>query len=104
MKSASPANSTMSSKRAAISFFDNPRMAPLRNTFSRPLSSGWNPAPSSSSAEIRPVTLRLPFSGMRIPARHLSSVLLPDPFEPMTPNVDPAGTSKETSLSAQNSS
>ena len=34
----------------------------------------------------------------------LSSVLLPDPLEPMTPKVDPVGTSKLMSLSAQNSS
>ncbi len=34
--------------------FDIPRMAPLRYTFSRPDSSGWNPAPSSRSAEILP--------------------------------------------------
>ena len=94
----------MSSKRAVISFFDSPRMAPLRKTFSRPLSSGWNPAPSSSSAEMRPSTVTPPFSGTRIPARHLSSVLLPEPFDPMTPNVDPVGTSKSTPLSAQNSS
>ncbi len=31
-----------------------PRMVPLRKMFSRPLSSGWKPAPSSSKAETRP--------------------------------------------------
>ena len=35
---------------------------------------------------------------------HLSSVLLPEPFSPMSPNVVPAGISNETSSSAQNSS
>ena len=35
---------------------------------------------------------------------HLSSVLLPEPFSPMRPNVEPFGTSNETSFSAQNSS
>ena len=35
---------------------------------------------------------------------HLSSVDLPEPFSPMSPNVVPSGISKETSLSAQNSS
>ena len=35
---------------------------------------------------------------------HLSSVLLPEPFSPMSPNVAPSGTSKLTSSSAQNSS
>ena len=35
---------------------------------------------------------------------HLSMVLLPEPFSPMRPNVEPTGTSKLTSFSAQNSS
>ena len=35
---------------------------------------------------------------------HFSSVLLPDPFSPMSANVVPLGTSNETSWSAQNSS
>ena len=35
---------------------------------------------------------------------HFSSVDLPEPFSPMRPNVVPAGISKETSRSAQNSS
>ena len=34
----------------------------------------------------------------------LSSVLLPEPLEPITPNVEPVGTSKLMSFSAQNSS
>ena len=35
---------------------------------------------------------------------HFSSVLLPEPFSPMRPKVEPLGTSNETSWSAQNSS
>ncbi len=35
---------------------------------------------------------------------HLSSVLLPEPLWPMSPNVVPTGTSSDTSRSAQNSS
>ena len=35
---------------------------------------------------------------------HLSSVLLPEPFSPMSPNVVPSGTSNDTSRSAMNSS
>ena len=31
---------------------------------------------------------------------HLSSVLLPEPFSPMSPKVSPAGISNETSSSA----
>ena len=33
-------------------------------------------------------------SGRRMRAMHLSSVLLPEPFSPMSPNVSPAGISK----------
>ena len=43
-------------------------------------------------------------SGDKIPARHFSSVLFPDPLEPMIPKVEPNGTSNETSFKAQNSS
>jgi hypothetical protein len=39
-----------------------------------------------------------------IPAMILSSVVLPEPFGPISPNVLPSGTSNPTSLSAQNSS
>ena len=94
----------MSSKRASISLFDNPRMAPFKNTFSRPESSGWNPAPNSRRAESRPTCDTRPLSGTRIPARHLSKVLFPEPLEPITPNVLPDGTSNETPFKAQNSS
>ena len=51
-----------------------------------------------------PVTRTEPLSGRRILVRHLSIVLLPDPFSPMRPKVSPVGTSKLTSRSAQNSS
>ena len=50
------ANSTISSKRLRISLRRMPRMAPLRKTFSRPVSSGWKPVPTSSSEPTRPVT------------------------------------------------
>ena len=42
--------------------------------FSRPVSSGWNPAPSSSSAAVRPTLRIVPLVGRRMPAMHLSSV------------------------------
>ncbi len=38
-----------------------------------------------------------PRSGSRILARHLSSVDLPEPFSPMSPKVEPSGTSNVTS-------
>ena len=85
MKSFSSANSTISSKRFWISRFDRPSMMPLMKMFSRPEISGWKPAPSSISAEIRPSTTTDPVVGRVIPATHLSSVLLPEPLRPITP-------------------
>ncbi len=40
-------------------------MMPLMKTFSRPEISGWKPAPSSMSAEMRPSTVTLPVVGLR---------------------------------------
>ena len=64
-------------------------MMPLMATFSRPLISGWKPAPSSMRAEMRPSTRRIPRVGLVMPASSLSSVDLPEPFSPMTPKVAP---------------
>ena len=77
-------------------------MMPLMKTFSRPEISGWKPAPSSISAEMRPFTGRAASSACVMPATHLSIVLLPEPFRPMIAKVDPAGTSKDTPFSAAN--
>ena len=85
MKSCSSANSTISSKRLATSRFVSPSMMPLMKTFSRPDISGWNPAPSSMSAEMRPSTFTVPVVGFVMPATSFSAVLLPDPFRPMMP-------------------
>ena len=60
-------------------------MTPLMNTFSRPEISGWNPAPSSISADTRPLTRTMPLVGLVMPATSLSSVLFPEPFRPMMP-------------------
>ena len=76
-------------------------MMPLMNTFSRPEISGWKPAPSSISAEIRPLTVTVPLVGLVIPATSLSIVLLPEPLRPMTPSVRPAGRVKVTSCTAE---
>ena len=75
-------------------------MMPLMKTFSRPEISGWKPAPSSMSAEIRPRTLTVPEVGLVIPATSFSMVLLPDPLRPTMPKVIPAGTANDTPLSA----
>ena len=92
MKSFISANSTISSKRSVTSRLVRPSMMPLMKTFSRPEISGWKPAPSSISAEMRPSTLTVPSDGLVMPATSLSSVLLPDPLRPMTPSVRPFGT------------
>ena len=60
-------------------------MMPLMKTFSRPEISGWKPAPSSMSAEMRPLTVTLPVVGREMPATHLSIVLLPEPLRPTMP-------------------
>ena len=75
-------------------------MTPLMNTFSRPLTSGWNPAPSSIRADTRPATRTSPRVGRAMPATSFSRVLFPDPFRPMTPHVAPAATVNDTWSSA----
>ena len=63
-----------------------PRIAALRNTFSRPDSSGWKPAPSSSSADIRLCTrtracVRLEDAGHALQQRRLARAVLADDAE-----------------------
>src|SRR3954463_8572284 len=72
--------------------------------FSRPVSSGWNPVPTSSRLPMRPNTSASPVLGMVIRLRILSSVLLPAPLRPTMPTTSPSWISSDTSLSAQNSS
>ena len=67
------------------------------------MKSGWNPAPSSSIAATVPPSSTVPALGGMIPARSLSSVLLPDPL------LDHAiallgATSSEMSCTAQKTS
>ena len=71
--------------------------------FSRPVNSGWNPVPTSSSDPTRPFVTPRPVVGGVMRARIFSIVLLPAPLRPMMPTVSPARISKETSFSAQNS-
>ena len=75
---------------------------PLMNTFSRPEISGWKPAPSSISAEIRPSTATRPLVGLVMPATSFSAVLLPEPLRPITPQVRPFATANDTSRIAGN--
>ena len=51
---------------------------------------------------MRPLTLTVPAVGFVMPATSFSSVLLPDPFRPMTPSVRPLGTVKLTPCTAAN--
>ena len=69
-------------------------------TLSRPLNSGLKPAPSSSSAAIRPFTSSCPLVGVSVPQMICSSVDLPAPLRPMMPSVRPRATSNDTSSSA----
>ena len=96
MNSERPENSTIEGSLRSISFRVRPSMTPLMTTFSRPEISGWKPAPSSMRAETLPSTRREPEVGLKRPATSFSRVDLPEPFAPMTPNVSPRRTAKET--------
>ena len=58
-------------------------------TFSRPVKSGWKPAPSSSIEATVPPISTVPDWGGMIPASTLSSVLLPEPFWPTIATASP---------------
>ena len=77
------------SLRSILAFF-MPRMAPLRWMFSRPVSSGWKPVPTSSRLPPRPLILTWPLVGAVMRDRILSRVLLPAPLRPMRPRISPS--------------
>ena len=54
------------------------------------------PAPSSSSAEILPVTLTSPLVGFKTPVIIFNMVDFPEPFVPIIPTHSPCLTSKLT--------
>ena len=83
--------------------FESPWNAPFRYTFSRPVKSGWKPAPSSSSEPIRPLAAIRPEVGLKMPETSFKRVVLPEPLRPTRPSASPGATSKETSRSAQTS-
>jgi len=99
-----PENSAISGSFAWISFRLMPRIAPFRYTFSRPVSSGWKPVPTSSKLPTRPRISARPCVGVVIRVSTLRSVDFPAPFRPMTPSAWPSSRLNETSLSAQISS
>src|SRR5471032_1006635 len=102
MNFSSSANATIASNLRRISARNMPRIAPLRNTFSRPVSSGWKPVPTSSRLDTRPVRSTYPSVGGVMRDSTFSSVLLPAPFGPTMPITSPTPTRNETSFSAQN--
>ena len=68
--------------------------------FSRPVSSGLKPEPSSSSAAMRPWVSTAPEVGGSTPAMICSNVLFPLPFRPMMPSASPRRSSKLMSCRA----
>ena len=72
-------------------------MVPFKKTLSRPVSSGWNPVPTSRRDAIRPWTSSRPEVGAVILERILSSVDLPAPLPPISASTSPSRTSNETS-------
>ena len=94
----------MSSNLRLISLRVIPRIAPFRKMFSRPVISGWKPAPTSIRAETRPRVLIRPDVGSMIDVSNFSIVLFPAPLWPMMPSASPCLTAKLTSFSAQKSS
>ena len=63
MKSDSSENRTISSNLSATRDRERPRIAPLKNTFSRAVSSALKPTPSSMKGDSRPVTETRPLVG-----------------------------------------
>src|SRR5207253_584030 len=94
------ANSSIAGIARSISLRERPRSEPLRYAFSRPLKSGWNPAPISRSAVTRPFTSSVPRVGFAVPASSLSRVDFPDPFAPTTPKDAPGSDRKSTRLNS----
>jgi hypothetical protein len=71
--------------------------------FSRPVNSGLNPEPNSSSAATRPLTSTLPVVDDSVPQIICNNVDFPEPLRPIIPTVSPFLISKEMSFNAQNS-
>ncbi len=104
MKRARPENSRISSYFSSTVQRGIPRMAAFKKMFSRPVRSGWNPAPSSRRLETWPRTSARPVVGTIVRARIERSVVLPEPLGPMIPRISPCSTAKSTSFRAQKSS
>lgn len=79
---------------ASISVLVKPSSAPFKYTFSRPVSSGLKPTPSSMKGTSFPLMVTFPRSGTYMPEIILSNVDLPEPFRPTIPKKSPWRTSK----------
>ena len=101
MNFSTPANSTISGNLRWISRRFIPSTAPFRKTFSRPVSSGWNPVPTSRRLPTRPRISARPSVGVVMRVNSFSKVDFPAPLRPMIPTTWPVGTSNEMSRSAQ---
>jgi hypothetical protein len=100
-KRAISAKATISSNLDRISARRMPRIAPFRKMFSRPVSSGWKPVPTSRRLPTRPWISANPRDGSVMRESTFSRVLLPAPFLPMIPTTSPRRISKETPSRAQ---
>ena len=94
MNFSSSANATMSSKTPVDLASRQAEDRSVQVDVLAPVSSGWKPAPSSSSAASRPRVRISPVVGCRMPATHFSRVDLPEPLCPSRPTVLPSSTSK----------
>ena len=101
MKWPMPENSMIESICSSSCARPRPSKGPLSSTLSRPEKSGLKPAPSSSSAAMRPSTRTVPVVGVTVPHSSCNSVDLPAPLLPITPSDSPLRTCSDTSRSAQ---
>jgi len=100
MNCSSSANDTISSITSRTRARDSPWIEPFKYTFSRPVKSGWKPAPSSSSDATRPPASTRPEVGVMIRDTIRSKVDLPEPLRPTRPTASPGSIVSETSRSA----
>src|SRR5215831_5745282 len=101
MSRSTSAKCTIASNCRSISCRVRPKSPAPRYTFSRPVNSGWKPAPSSISETTCPPTRTTPLVGHVTRETSLRSVVLPAPLRPMMPNPAPTGISSDTSRSAK---
>ena len=105
MNRSSPANWMISSSWLLTCRRVIPRIAPLRNVFSRPVKLGWRPGSRPPRAN-RDTATGAACAGCRCRLAVLTifdGVLFPAPFDPMIPNAVPSSTENETSSSDHNS-